>query len=75
MAHPLIKKKTLMVCRVSRRSLETQGISKRASDIILQSWNKDYGNSMRRTSNGGLSIVIGNMSVVLIPLFPKRWTS
>ena len=72
MADPLIKKKTLMVCRVSRRSLETQGISKRASDIILQSWNKDYGNSMRRTSNGGLSIVIGKMSVVLIPLFPKR---
>ena len=69
--HPLIKKMTLMVGRVSRRSLETQGISKRDSDIMLQSWNKEYGNSMRRTSNGGLSIVIGNMSVVLITLFPK----
>ena len=50
MAQPLIKKMTLMVCRVSRRSLKTQGISNRASDIILQSWNKEYGNSMRRTS-------------------------
>ena len=49
-AQPLIKKMTLMVCRISRRSLETQGISKRASDIILQSWNKEYGNSMRCTS-------------------------
>ena len=50
MAQPLIKKMTLMVCRVSRRSLKTQGISKRASDIILQSWDKEYGNSMSRTS-------------------------
>ena len=50
MAQPLVKKMTLMVCRVSRRSLKTQGISKRAPDIILQSWNKEYGNSMRRTS-------------------------
>ena len=37
MAQPLVKKLTLMVCRVSRRSLKTHGISKRASDIILQS--------------------------------------
>ena len=37
MAQPLIKKMALMACRVSRRSLKTQGISKRASDIILQS--------------------------------------
>ena len=50
MAQPLIKKMTLMVCRVSMRSLKTQGISKRASDIILQSWDKEYGNSMSRTS-------------------------
>ena len=50
MAQSLVKKMTLMVCRVSRRSLKTQGISKRASDIILQSWDKEYGNSMRRTS-------------------------
>ena len=50
MAQPLIKKMTLMVCRVSSRSFKTQGISKRASDIILQSWDNEYGNSMRRTS-------------------------
>lgn len=50
MAQSLVKKMTLMVCRVSRRFLKTQEISKRASDIILQSWNKEYGNSMRRTS-------------------------
>ena len=30
MAQSLVKKMTLMVCRVSRRSLKTQGISKRA---------------------------------------------
>ena len=50
MAQPLIKKMTLMVCRVSMRSLKTQGTSKRDSDIILQSWDKEYGSSMRRTS-------------------------
>lgn len=50
MAQSLVKKMTLMVCRVSRRSLKTQEISKRVTDIILQSWNKEYGNSIRRTS-------------------------
>ena len=50
MAQSLVNKMTLMVCRVSRRSLKTQEISKRVTDIILQSWNKEYGNSIRRTS-------------------------
>ena len=50
MAQSLVKKMTLMVCSLSRRSLKTQEISKRASDIKLQSWNKEYGNSMGRTS-------------------------
>lgn len=50
MAQSLVNKMTLMVCRVSRRSLKTQEISKRVTDIILQSWNKEYGNSVRRTS-------------------------
>lgn len=50
MAQSLVNKMTLMVCWVSRRSLKTQEISKRVTDIILQSWNKEYGNSIRRTS-------------------------
>lgn len=32
---------------------------------------REHGNNMHRTSNSGLSIVIGNMSVVLIHVFPK----
>ena len=50
MAQSLVSKMTLMVCRVSRRSLKTQEISKRVTDIILQSSNKEHGNSIRRTS-------------------------
>ena len=53
MTHALIKKMTLMVCRVSGDPLK----------------HKEFQNELQ-TSNGGLSIAIGNMSVVLIILFP-----
>lgn len=39
------------------------------TSCILQSWSQ--GTRKHRTSNSGLSIVIGNMSVVLVHLFPK----
>ena len=75
MTHPLIKKMTLMVCRVSGDPLKHKEFQNELQTSYYNLGDKENGNDMRRTSSGGLSIVIGNMSVVLIPLFPKRWTS
>ena len=75
MTHPLIKKTTLMVYRVSGDPLKHKEFQNELQTSYYNLGDKEHGNNMRRTSSGGLSIVIGNMSVVLIPLFPKRWTS
>ena len=53
MTHPLIKKMhDIYGLQSIRRSLETQGNSKRASDIILQSWRqgtqKQYASYFKR---------------------------
>ena len=75
MTHPLIKKMTLMVYRVSGDPLKHKEFQNELQTSYYNLGDKENGNDMRRTSSGGLSIVIGNMSVVLIPLFPKLWIS
>ena len=74
MTHPLIKKTTLMVYRVSGDPLKHKEFQNELQTSYYNLGYKEHGNSMRRTSSGGLSIVIGNMSVVLIPLFPKLFS-
>jgi len=73
---PPLKKMTLMVCRVSGDPLKHKEFQNELQAYYnLGDKEHGNGNNMRRASSRGLSIVIGNMSVVLIPLFPKRWTS
>ena len=75
MTHPLIKKLSLMVSRVSGDPLKHKEFQNELQTSYYNLGDKEHGNNMRRTSSGGLSIVIGKMSVVLIPLFPKLWIS
>ena len=70
--HALIKKMTLMVCRVSGDLLKHKEFQNELQTSYYNLGDKENGNSMPRTSSGGLSIVIRNMSALLIPLFPKR---
>ena len=70
--HALIKKTTLMVCRVSGDPLKHKEFQNELQTSYYNLGDKEHGNSMPRTSNGELIIVIRNMSVLLIPLFPKR---
>ena len=66
---------TLMVCRVSGDPLKHKEIQNELQTSYYNLGDKEHRNNMHRTSSGGLSIVIGKMSVVLIPLFPKLWIS
>lgn len=70
MTHALIKKMTLMVCRVSGDPLKHKEFQNELQTSYYNLGNREHENNMHRTSNGGLSIAIGNMSVVLIILFP-----
>ena len=70
--HALIKKMTLMVCRVPGKPLKHKEFQNELQTSYYNLEDKEHGNSMPRTSSGGLSIVIRNMSVLLIPLFPKH---
>jgi len=71
MAHHLVKKMTMMVCKVSGDPLKHREFQNEVQTSSYNHGGREHLNSMFHTSSAGPSIVIAKMSVGLIPLFPK----
>lgn len=69
--HPLVKKMTMMVCGVSGNPLKHREFQDELWTSSYSHGGREHVNSMFNTSSAGPSIVIAEMPLGLIPLFPK----
>lgn len=58
---PSYEEMALMVCRVSGDPLKHKEFQNERQTSNYNLGDEEHGNSMHRTSNGGLRIIIGNM--------------